>query len=224
MKTISLRFLFTGFILLLLTRQAFAFSVSYDQKVSVENNPVANIKVVVQDEKMRAESDFGGMKSVLVKNETGSYSYLPEQHMATKIPADMNRPNLTQDLPHFMDFLTKNKGEKIGSEKLEGRDCDIYKFTEPTIQKEAKAWIWTEKQFPVKIEVPAPEGVTRVELLNVQFNPLVEATTFQLPADVKILDLAAAQQAPPPLPVEDQELDSGAVQAPEEVPAAAPAS
>ena len=37
-----------AFFILLLTREAFAFSVSYDQKVSVENNPMATIKVVVK--------------------------------------------------------------------------------------------------------------------------------------------------------------------------------
>lgn len=198
MKLFNGRSILLSLFLLLLTRQAFAFSVSYDQKVLVDNNPVATITVVVQDDKMRAESDFGGMKSVLIRTNDGSYSYMPEQKMATKIPAAMDRPNLTRDLPHFMEFLNKNAGKKIGSEKFDGKDCDIYEFTEPTVQQQAKAWVWVEKEFPVKIEVPAPEGLTVVELSNINFEPTIAAGTFELPADVKILDLEAAQQQVPP--------------------------
>jgi outer membrane lipoprotein-sorting protein len=194
MKNSILHLVFFSF-LMSLTANAFAFAVSYDQKVSIENNPVATIKVAVQGENMRAESDFGGMKSVMLRNETGSYSYVPEQNAATKIPPAMDRPNLTRDLPRFMEFLNSNKGEKVGSEKVDGKDCDVYKFLEPTIQQEAKAWVWKEKQFPVKIEVPAPEGLTVVELYNIQFDPKLDAASFQLPAGVKVLDFEAAQQA-----------------------------
>ena len=179
------------------TPRVFAFSVSYDQKVSVQDNAVATIKVVVKDEKMKAESDFGGIATVMLRNETGTYSYLPAQKMATKIPASMDRPNLTRDLPRFLDFLQENKAEKVGAEQLLGYDCDVYKFIEPTIQKEAKAWVWREKSFPVKIEVTAPEGLTTVELTNIQFDPQIDEAVFQVPTDAKVLDLeAAAQQAP----------------------------
>lgn len=195
MKNFYARTVLSIFFSLLLTSQTFAFSVSYDQTVSIDAKPMAVIKVMVQDEKMRAESDFGGMKSILLRNETGSYSYMPEQKMATKIPAAMDKPNLTRDLPHFMDFLTKNNGQKIGAEKIGGKDCDIYRFTEPMVQQESKAWVWTEKQFPVKIEVPAPEGLTLVELSNIQFDPAVDPSLFQLPGDVKVIDFEAQQQA-----------------------------
>jgi outer membrane lipoprotein-sorting protein len=178
-----------------ITSQAFAFSVSYDQKVSVDNNAVANIKVLVKDDSMWAESDFGGMKTVMLRNETGSYSYVPEQNVATKIPAEMDRPNLTRDLPRFMDFLKANNAQKVGSEKVDNKDCDVYTFMEPMVQREAKAWVWKDKQFPVKIEVPAPEGLTLVELFNIEFDPKIEANAFTLPKEVKVLDFAAAQQA-----------------------------
>ena len=191
----KIRLTFLALLLLTMTSQAYAFSVSYDQKVSIDNNPVANIKVVVKDENMWAESDFGGMKTVMLRNETGSYSYVPAQNVATKIPAEMDRPNLTRDLPHFMDFLTANSAKKVGQETVDGKECEIYTFIEPMVQKESKAWVWAEKNFPVKIEVPAPEGLTKVELNNIQFDPATDANTFNLPEGVKILDFAAAQQA-----------------------------
>ena len=60
---LSLSVLFTG--------QALAMTVSYDQKVSIDSNPVATIKVLVREEQMRAESDFNGVVSVPV-----SYTHL----------------------------------------------------------------------------------------------------------------------------------------------------
>lgn len=179
---------------LFVTQNAFAFSVSYDQTVSVKDKTVATIQVVVQDEQMWAQSTFSGMDTIVLRNKTGAYSYIPAQKMATKIPASMDRPNLTRDLPKFLEFLNKNGGKKIGSEKVGDKNCDIYQFTEPTLQKESKAWVWVEKQFPVKIEVPAPQGVTVVELNNIKFDPAIEPTKFDLPKDVKVIDLEALQK------------------------------
>lgn len=186
---------------------AYSFSVSYDQTVSLDNNPIAEVKVIVKDDSMRAESKFGDMTSVMFRNETGVYSYLPAEKVATKIPPSMDAPNLTRDLPDFMNYLQKNSGTKIGTEVLNGLDCDIYEFNEPTIQKLSKAWIWREKSFPVKIEVPAPEGLTVVQLSNIQFDPPTDPAVFQLPAETEIVDFntmaAGASSAQP------QETSSG---------------
>lgn len=174
------------------------FAVTYDQKVTVEGNPIAEIKVVSKDAKMRAESNFGGMTAVMLRNETGTYSYLPAQNMATKIPASMDRPNLTRDIPRFMEFLQENNGQKIGSEVLEGnKEADIYTFIEPTLKKEAKAWVWKEKNFPLKIEVNAPEGRTVVELYNINLAPQINEKDFQVPTGAKVVDLAAPPASTP---------------------------
>ncbi len=188
--------------------QLFAFSVSYDQKVTVENATVATIQVVVQDEKMWAQSNFNGMETVVLRNESGAYSYIPAQKMATKIPAAMDRPNLTRDLPNFKEFLEKNNGKKIGTEKINNQETDIYQFTEPTLKKEAKAWIWPEKNFPLKIEVPAPEGLTVVELTNIQFDPQLKTDQFQLPEDVQVIDLEKTQDMMPPGAAEESAVDN----------------
>lgn len=173
-----------------------AYAVSYEQKVSISNNPVATVKVIVQDKNMWAQSSFSGMETIVIRNAAGAYSYLPSVKTATKIPAEMDRPNLTTDLPNFLDFLKKNGGTKIGTEQVSGKSTDVYQFTEPTLQKEAKVWVWSEKNFPVKIEVPAPDGLTLVELYNIQFEPPIAANQFELPADTKIVDLQAVPAEP----------------------------
>ena len=195
MKKKLMFLILTALISLTISAQAFAFSTSYDQKVSVNGNLVATIKVISQDDNLRAESDFRGMKSVMLRNKTGAYSYFPAQNMATKIPPAMERPNLTKDLPHYMEFLKKNHAKKVGTEKYKDHDCDIYTFIEPNIKKDGKVWVWREKQFPLKIEVNAPEGLTQVELNSIQFDPKIDAATFNLPPTAKIIDLQAMMQA-----------------------------
>ena len=168
---------------------AFAFSASYDQKVSVSGTHIATVSVKVKEQFMRAESDFGGMKTIMFRNSKGVFSYLPEQKVATQIPASLDRPNLTKDIPHYMDFLKANNAVKVGSEKFQGYDCDVYKFIEPTIKKEGKAWVWKEKKFPVKIEVNAAEGLTVVEMANIKLDQDVPNTEFDLPKNTQILQM-----------------------------------
>ncbi len=178
----------TALFVLLISTQAFAMTASYDQKISMGGKAIATIKVSTMDKFMKAESDFGGMKSVMLRNDKGVYSYLPEQKVATKIPAELDRPNLTRDIPRYLEFLKENGGEKIGSEKIGSYDCDVYSFTEPNIKKPSKAWVWKEKSFPIKIEVQAPEGTTIVELENINLNAKFQVSDFDLPGDVRIMN------------------------------------
>ena len=188
MKSKSSAIFFFLSIAILLSGRAWAMTVSYDQKVSVGGNAVATIKVLSKDDLMRAESDFNGVKSMLFRNPKGTFSYLPEQKMAAQMPPALDRPNITRDIPKYMDFLNKNQGKKTGSETINGVECDVYSFVEPNIQKPGKAWIWRERSFPVKIEVEAAEGKTVIEMANINFTPAVQDSDFELPADAKIFN------------------------------------
>ena len=182
----------------LVTSPVWAVSVSYDQKVSVGGNPVATIKVLFKDDLMRAESDFNGMKSILLRNKKGTFSYLPEQKMAAQMPAALDRPNITRDIPKYMEFLEKNEGKKTGTETINGVECDVYTFVEPNIKQPGKAWIWREKSFPVKIEVDAPEGKTTIEMANINFSPASQDSDFDVPSDAKIFDPTSGAPKLPP--------------------------
>lgn len=188
MKSKFAVFFFLLSLSVLSTGQALALTVSYDQKVSIDSNPVATVKVLVRDDQMRAESDFNGVASVLYRNAKGTYSYLPQQKMAALLPAALDRPNITRDIPKYMEFLEKNQGKKTGTETINGVECDVYTFMEPNILRPGKAWVWREKTFPVKIEVDAPEGKTTIEISNVNFTPAVQDSDFELPADAKVFD------------------------------------
>ena len=173
-----------------------AMSVTFDQQVSVNGNTVATVKVWSKDDRMKAESEFQGMKLVMLRNDKGSFTYNALQKEATKLPKAVEKTNLTAQLPHYMEFLEKNQAVKSGTETIEGRECDIYKFMEPVIRRNATAWVWREKKFPVKIEVESPGGSTLIELKNIQFDVKMEESNFDLPADVKIIELPEM----PPIP------------------------
>lgn len=173
-----------------------ALSVNFDQQVSVNESVLATVKVTYKNELMRAESEFQGMTLILIRNGKGTFTYNPAQKQATRLPKAIEKTNLTAQLPHYLDFLEKNQAVKSGSETLEGRECDIYSFTEPVIRRKAQAWIWREKKFPLKIEVESPGGNTLIELKNIQFDPEVEDSVFELPEDVSVIEMPEL----PPLP------------------------
>ena len=177
---------------------ALAMTVRFDQKISVNGNPIALVKVQSKADLMKAESEFQGMKLILVHNAKGTFSYSPLQKQAAKLPKAVEKTNLTAQLPHYLEFLEKNKAVKTGTETLEGRECDVYTFIEPVIRREAKAWIWREKKFPLKIEVASPGGATLIELINIQFDPQMKDADFELPGDVKVIEIPDTFAPPPP--------------------------
>src|SRR3989338_748830 len=195
-----------------------AFSVSYEQVITTNGAPMASFKVTVQDQNLRVESQWGGLDAIMIRNDTGQYNYIPSQNTATRIPLALHRPNLTDDLPNYTEFLQKNRATVVGSEEIQGRQTDIYQFTDPIGLGDTKAWVWKDKQFPIKIEVRNTQGTTVVELNNVQFDIAVEPAVFQIPDGVEVVELEAAVAK-----AEDLQTAAYAANAPSEPAAAEPA-
>lgn len=187
---------------LFFSNAASAFSVTYTQKVSVDGEQIAEIKVWTKDELVKTESEFQGMKMQMIRNTEGVFSYFSAQNTATKLPKDMDRPNLTTEIPKYKAFLEKNNAKKSGEETVDGKTCDIFIYTDPMLKREAKAWVWREKDFPVQIEVDAAEGKTLIQIQDIKFDVAIQDTEFQLPAGAKIMDMNQ-MQAPPALPQEE---------------------
>ena len=164
---------------------ALAFSASYDQEVTVNGNPIAAFKVQLQDKSMKASTNLGGVETFMIRNDSGTYNFVPSQKQATKLPDDA-RPNITDELPHYIDFLNKNGAKVTGSESKGGYECDIYEFIDPNTKAASKAWVWKEKQFPVRIEVNAPEGLTAVEFKNIDLEKSIEGKEFQIPEGITV--------------------------------------
>ncbi len=172
--------------------QALAYTAAFDQKVSVQGQSVADFKVSVKDKNVRAESKFGNLTAIMIRNSEGAFSYLPEQKRATKIPDEMVQRNVADDLPDFEAFLTERKAEKTGAETVDGKQADIYTFKDPVSNETSRVWYWVEKKFPLKIEIDSAQGLTAIEFLNIQLEPALDDSLFKLPADVQLVSLPAA--------------------------------
>jgi outer membrane lipoprotein-sorting protein len=180
-----------------------AVTASYDQYVTLNGTPVAEIKVLVKGSWLKAESNFEGLQIIMLRNVQGIFSYYPAQKTATQIPREMDAPNVTVQIPDYARFLNENKARKVGAETIDGKECDIYKFIEPALQREATAWMWKEKKFPLQIEVLAPQGTTLIQIQNLKIGAEIPNSAFDLPVNTKILDLKAMQEkADPSAPID----------------------
>ena len=170
--------------------QAEAFSVSYDQKVT-QGTQVVNSKVIMKDEMFRVEAMVEGQETVTLRTPKGTYTYLPKEGMAMKVPELSPSQRPVEHADDYQQYLKERQAQRIGAETVDGHPCDIYRFTEPSAGGTVTAWVWTEKQFPVKMEIDAPGGKVLVELTNIQLVIPIADNVFELPAGVQIMDIGA---------------------------------
>jgi len=165
-----------------------AFTATFEQTISHNDQTIANFNIIIEDNSLRAESTIGDVNTVMIRNDSGSYSYFPDQNVAYKVP-DTSSPNISDDLPDYMGFLKKQNAKKVGSEKLGQYDCDIYEFMDSASSQPSKAWVWKEKAFPIKIEVETPEGIVRVKFNDIQIGIEVDSKSFEFSSETKLLTM-----------------------------------
>ncbi len=81
--------------------------------------------------------------------------------------------------------------EIIGHETIAGEYCTIFEYT-PTEGESGKIWLAAEKGYVIKIEVESPEGTVAIEFTEIDLNPSIPDSTFDLPAGVEIIDMTGA--------------------------------
>ena len=165
---------------------AAARTVSYDQKTILDGE-VTMAKVVMQDNQFRMEAVQDGTNTVAIRNDRGIFTYLPDEHLAMKLPAlETSQGTVIQDLNDFVGYVNEHNGTVIGAEVIDGKPCDIYQFTDPANGNATKAWVWKDQQFPLRLEVDGPEGTITTEFMNVQFDIPVDASAFELPPGIEL--------------------------------------
>lgn len=170
--------------------EAQAFSASYDQKVT-QGSQVITGKVTLKDERFRMDAVVEGQAAVTIRNASGTYTYLPAEGMAMKISGLDPSQQPVQHAGNYQQYLQERQAERIGTDTIDGHPCEVYRFTDPSIRGTTTAWVWTEKQFPLKLEIDGPTGKTLVELTNIQVGVAVSDATFELPAGVQVMDFGA---------------------------------
>ncbi len=180
------------FCMLAVSSSSFAFSGSYYQTISLNDEAVVEFRVSVDGDNVRTEFPKTPESEVVIKNESGTYRYSPSQKTAIKLPSNIETGSLLDDMNDYKAFLEKHQGEKKGQEKIGEYETTLYHFIDPLTQKEAKAWVWEEKNFPVKIVVEAPEGTLTVALSEINLDSQVDSSLFQLPEGTNVVDIAQA--------------------------------
>ena len=169
---------------------ASAFSVSYDQQATTKGMVIRSA-VRLKDGRFRAESTMEGIKSGVIRNDSGVYQYLPDQHLAMRLPALDPAQYPLGEPEDYQEYLDQNEAQRVGSETINGYPCDIYEFNDQGDL--ITAWVWTEHPFPVKVvqRGAGGGGLMTVELSNIQIDAPIGEDTFQLPPDVKVMDMGS---------------------------------
>ena len=170
--------------------EAQAFSAMYDQKVT-QGSQMMNGKVTMKDEMFRMEATVNGQTAVTIRNASGIYTYMPKEGMAMKMPELGLSQQPVQHTGNYQQYLEERHAERIGADTIDGHPCEMYRFTDPSVEGTTTAWVWTEKQFPIKMEIDGTKGKTVVELTNIQLGVAVQDAMFELPADVQVMDMGS---------------------------------
>ena len=165
-----------------------AFSVSYDQTVT-QGRQVMTGKVSLKDQMFRIDMMADGQTMATLRNASGTYTYMPAEGMAMKLSALNPSQRPIEHADNYQQYLQERHAERIGTETVDGYPCEMYRFTDPETGDLVTAWVWTEKQFPIKLEFDGAKGKMLVEIQNIQLGAAIPDALFELPADVQIMDM-----------------------------------
>jgi outer membrane lipoprotein-sorting protein len=166
---------------------AWGLSASYDQRVTTGGDIVESA-VRIKDGQMRIESIADGERIIVFKNPQGYFSYLPDEGFAMRLSDAERAYQPIAQVEDYASFLQEQQATVIGSETVNGYACDIYQYADPQGEGSVTAWVWRERQFPVKVELGGLEGTTVAELTNIQLDIPLAESEFALPDGVEVLD------------------------------------
>ena len=125
---------------------ASAFSVSYDQKTT-EGRKTYQSKVQMKNALFRMDMAMGGQETFILRNADGTFNVMPSEGMAMKMPQLHPGQGPIQGAENYAQYLQSRHAELIGSETVDGKACDMYRYTDA--DGTTTVWVWKEKMFPV---------------------------------------------------------------------------
>ena len=158
-------------------------SVKYDMIMNAPGMPEVTMEMWIKENKMRAEmTELGETIVMLMDYDEGvAYMYMPDENMAMAIPLSQAPESALEEAQSIPDY----DYTIIRTETLDGKECLVVEYT--VEQATAKAWIWKEHGFPIKIEVTTAEGKIITEFKNIDFSDIPDSM-FELPAGVDIME------------------------------------
>ena len=169
---------------------ALAFSATYDQRITGDGREIES-SVAMKDGQFRVDMTLDGQRMIMLKNAEGLFNVMVEHGMAMKLPQldKFQGPPEGIDRADYKDFLRERNANKVGSEVVNGYPTDVYEYVDPESSKPVQVWVWTQRAFPVKIEMAGTDGTTVVEIRNIKLDTSIDASIFDLPPGVRVMDM-----------------------------------
>jgi len=175
-----------------LAPDAGAYTVSYRQTVTTGQGgaPAIQMRVWVKDDKMRVETDTGSGQGIMIFKDKEMYTYVPQQGMWMKMPHGQDAEfQYVEDSEKYVQYLEKQGAVKTGSETVNGYPCDIYEYKDKQSGADVTAWVWKEKEFPVKMVLAGPGIDSQVLFSNIRVNEPISDEMFEVPRSQKTVDM-----------------------------------
>jgi len=136
----------------------------------------------------------GRAEVYLIKGAT-ALAYEEGSEVGFKMPMPQQLLDLLAQIAEMTTKLDGWKKSKIGAETIDGKNCDIYGFTDSEGGQSVsrKVWLWAEKKFPVRLLTESQGQSTLIEHSDVELNGDVPASLFDPPPKMEFKDFPAAR-------------------------------
>ncbi len=189
--------------------RALAFTATYHQEVTHDDQTVHST-VFVKDDWLRIETVEDGQLVVYIRRPDEIRRYIPDTARWTTVPSLNPWLQPLGDIQNYWSYLEALQAERLQTEILTRFLCDVYRYTPPRRKDlTVTAWIWRERQIPLKAELNGPEGQMLVEFHDMKLGAVVPQDLFLLPDAAKPegADMVEASRLLPRLQFE---IDNGA--------------
>ena len=162
-------------------------SVKFDMSMTITGQPTVKITMWQKNQKMREDMTMEGVITTIIFDQDAKvmYTYMPALKMAykTTLTSAMIPQGNVENTSAILDY----NPNITGTETIDGKSCTVISY-DTGGSGSVKEWIWTEKGFPLKMEMNTSAGTTTIEYSNIDFSDIPDSA-FELPEDVTITDM-----------------------------------
>ena len=157
-------------------------SVQYDMVITAPGMETMTTKMWLKQDKVRTEmTELGQTVVMLMDYDAGTMiMYMPDENFAYEVPFEPETTSAVEEAQAIAGYDYR----VIGTETVDGKVCLVVEYDYDGVS--AKAWIWKEHGFPIKIVTTTAEGTTTVEFINIDFSDIPDSM-FELPEGVTVM-------------------------------------
>lgn len=180
-------------------------------------------EIWVKGEKLRlemtAEEQGETTTMIVLISEDYDYLYMPEENMAIRYPSESSMSPAAAFYSfalfftgyytvYFLDEMILAEWEAAcsadpycqsvqitGHETISGEACTVFETTY-TDGSKAKVWLATNKGYVMKVENITAEVTMTIEFIDIDLNPTIPDSMFELPEGVEIMDAPGIDLTP----------------------------